>query len=98
MSLVIIIFWTSLCFAESPAGNKDIIIAAQQYIDGHSPGIKYKLILSKKVDNYALVNIIPLQKDLDPAFVILERVSGKWIGRELTTDKAILKEYPKLSK
>lgn len=97
--LVIIFIGTSLCWAETHTGDKEILDAAHKYVVANSaPGIKYNLRLAKKVDNWALVNLTPLRKDLDPALVILEKVQGKWIGKELTSDTSVLEEYPELSK
>jgi hypothetical protein len=100
MILLVVLLWgTSLCLAGNVTGDKDIIDAAHKYVVANSaPGIKYKLKVAKRVENWAVVDIIPLRKDLDQALVILERVDGKWIGRELTTDTSVLEEYPELSK
>lgn len=100
VSLLVILFGgTSFCGAETPTGDKEILAAAQEFVVANSaPGIKYNLRVAKRVNNWAVVDIIPLRKDLDPALVILERVEGKWIGRELTTDTSVLEEYPELAK
>ena len=97
--LVVLCCGTSLGWSETHTGDKQILDAAQDYIAANSaPGIKYKLRVAKEVDNWAVVDIIPLRKDLDPALVILEKVQGKWTGRELTSDTSVLEEYPELSK
>lgn len=100
MALLVVLFWgTFLCSAGNPTEDKAILDAAHDYVVANSaPGVEYKLKVAKRVENWAVVDIIPLRKDLDQALVILERVGGKWLGRELTTDSSVLEEYPELSK
>ena len=100
LSLMMILLWGAfLCSAGNPTEDKAILDAAHDYVVANSaPGVEYKLKVAKRVENWAVVDVMPLRKDLDQALVILERVGGKWIGRDLTTDTSVLEEYPQLSK
>ncbi len=71
-------------YSAKSAEDKEILEVALQYVDANSADIKYKLKILKKLDKWALVDVIPLQ-ELDPHMVILEKVGGFWKAREMGT-------------
>ena len=65
--------------------DRSILIATKEYVDAHSaPGMLFKLNITKRVGGWAMVEVIPLV-DAEGAGVLLEKVKGKWVVRELGT-------------
>lgn len=69
--------------AKSPE-DKQLLEAARKYVDANSSDVRYKLKILKKLNKWALVDVIPLQ-ELDPHMVIMEKMGGKWVAREMGT-------------
>ncbi|MBM4285199.1 MAG: hypothetical protein FJ128_08110 [Deltaproteobacteria bacterium] len=88
----------NFCTADASQEDALILKAARAYVIANSAqGIRFSLKIIKKKDNLALLKVIPRQKDLDEAAVIMEKVGGAWVGRDLGTDPD-LEKYPQLLK
>lgn len=69
---------------------RQMLEAARKYVKANSaPGITFDLKLIKQVNNYALLEVIPQgkwAKKVEPAGVILKKISNKWVPQTLGTD------------
>jgi hypothetical protein len=94
---VIMLFFISFSGAEATASeNGEILAATRAYVDAQGGGVKYDLELLKRAGNWAFVSVLP-KENIEGAGVILEKVNGKWIVRDMGTDLSDWdKKAPKL--
>lgn len=63
-----------------------ILAAAHSYVSKNSaPGLQFTLTFKKQVGNYAMVYVEPEPGTADSAGVILEKISGQWVGQTMGT-------------
>lgn len=78
----------SLAAAPAPqdAEDQQLLTEARRFVDKNStPGIKYKLKIGKKTGRWAMIEVVPAG-DSEGAGVLMEKVDGRWIAREMGTD------------
>jgi hypothetical protein len=69
------------------AEQKQMYQAARDYVKKNSdPNLQFDLDLKKVVDQYAILQVIPLNQQIDPAQVIMQKENGKWVAQTLGTD------------
>lgn len=76
----------SLSSFEAAASEKSEILAATRaYVDAQAHGMKYKMVIRGQTAKWASVAVLP-KENIEGAAVILEKVGGKWIPRDMGTD------------
>lgn len=66
--------------------NEQILAVARQYAQAHSvPNLKFSLKITKRVGNYALVQVEPEGGSAEGAAVILEKIGNRWQAQEMGT-------------
>lgn len=72
------------------AENSDsiqILSTVKNYVDATSTASDYKLEIFKHTKGWAIVSVIPVPEgSYEGAGVVLEKVDGKWIVRDMGTD------------
>lgn len=70
----------------SQAEQNQLFSAAQNYIRKNSVvGFKFDLKVLKKLDKWALLEVIPINPPTDEAAIILEKVDSQWVARAFGT-------------
>ena len=63
-----------------------ILTAARKYVNQSTPSeVRFKLKVIRRIGRWALIDVIPLGK-FEGAGVVMEKVNGRWVGRDLGTD------------
>ena len=67
---------------------KQILISAKKYAGGNKNNVfEYKFV--KRVNDYAVVSSTPKPKykhKYEAADIVLQKVNGKWVGKDMGTD------------
>jgi len=90
--LIIAISVGVVCFIQKTANdqialeNEQMFSAAQSYIKRNSvEGMEIELKILKQIDNWTLLEVIPVNIETDNALIIMEKVEGDWLAREFGT-------------
>lgn len=64
--------------------TKEILKVARRYADQYTaPDLKFETKLLKKLDEYALVDLVPEPGTADPMAVVLQKIGGRWVGIDM---------------
>jgi hypothetical protein len=67
--------------------KKQMLLAAQAYVKKNSvPDMQFDLDLKKVVSPYALLQVTPLNQQIDPAQVVMKYENDKWVAVTMGTD------------
>ena len=83
-------FLTGAALATESADSQQMMLAATNFVKAHSvKGITFKLMLKKRVGEYALIHANPTGKwrgKADTAMVIMQKIGSNWVAQAMGSD------------
>ncbi len=66
--------------------KEQMFSAAREYIKANSvAGMEVELKVLNQIENYALLEVTPINIETDIAQAVMEKVNGKWVCRDFGT-------------